>query len=367
MSQRRTGLIVAALALVAIAAPLSADAQQAAAYNNPLDSSNDTSGWYIYDDYGYWAVDATPIAGHDGVASLNMNDGNGIDNAYYNYFYFETAPINLSGMDSPILSFWCIAEFPSYSNNYVDRALYLYDANGNNFNYYSMGEEGWGFNLECTAEWHQHLIQIPSDIVSAGTMRIQQYGYYENYNGDSGLQGLFFDQLQVLVADITPPDAVTNLTASGATLTSIQLDWTAPFDDDVSGVTASYDLRFSTSPITGTTFNSATQVQGEPVPDVEGTPHSVVITNLTENTTYYFAIQSTDIAGNPSAISNVATLATLAPPPPPPPITPNVAPADIKEPPDDILPCSAGTTAAPMGLASLAGLILLAFTLRRKV
>jgi len=143
------------------------------------------------------------------------------------------------------------------------------------------------------------------------------------------------------------------------------VDWSAPHDNDISGVTASFDLRYSTSPITGTNFDSATQVNGEPAPGAEGTPASVLVTGLTQNTTYFFAIRTTDIAGNVSPVSNVPSLATLAPPPPPPP-PPAAPPPPPELPPKNILPCSAGTSAAPTGLMALAGLIALAFALRRK-
>jgi purple acid phosphatase-like protein len=361
MTNSRSLIVTAALAaavLATVAFPAPALAQQAAAYTNPLDSQSDVSGWYFYDYYNWWAVDNSPIAGHDGNASLNINDGTSVDQAYNLYMYFESTPIDISGLDTPILSFWCLADLPDPNNNYYYRYFDIYDSNYNYYYEWSMGPSGWG-DLTCTDQWHQHMLPIPADIASAGSLLLDPYCYFENY-GDSNLQGWFIDQIQILVADTTPPDAVADLAAVNPTLTEIEVTWSAPHDDDVSGVTASYDLRYSTSPITGTNFAQATQVTGEPTPDVEGTPHSVLVTGLTEATTYYFAIQTTDIAGNVSAISNVASVATLTPPPPPPPPpAPNVIP-EVEEPPKDILPCSAGTSAAPNGMLILAGLVALA-------
>jgi hypothetical protein len=148
----------------------------------------------------------------------------------------------------------------------------------------------------------------------------------------------------------------------------MQVSWTSPYDDDVSGVLSSFDLRYSTSPINAGNFSSATPLSNEPVPDVEGTPYTMQISNLTEATTYYFAIQSTDIAGNVSPVSNIASLATLTPPPPPPPpAASSGAVGDPKDPrANDVLPCAAGTSAVPTGVFALAGLLALAFAVRRK-
>lgn len=356
---KHRGLVVGAAVLAVLAAvaafPTPAQAQMAAAYTNPLDSSSDVSSWYLYDYYNYWAVDSTPIAGYDGGGSLNCNDGTGLDYLGYNYMYIESVPIDIDGLQDPILSWWCLVDLPDPSLNYFDGYLNLYDGNYNQYYGLSMGLGGWQ-DLQCSDDWHQHQVAIPSYI--QGALIFSPYIYFEDYYYQAGNQGWFIDQLQILVADVTPPDAIGDLNAANPTLTEIELSWTTPFDDDVSGVTASFDLRFSTSPINGTNFSSANTVTGEPNPDVEGTQHNVLLTGLTEDTTYFFAIVTTDIAGNVSAVSNVASIATLAPPPPPPP--PSSATGDEIEVKDDILPCSAGTTAAPMGLLALAGLIALA-------
>ena len=371
MSNRRfaTGVgTLASLVVVAlVAAP--AQAQQAAAYNQQFEDSSAISGWY-QNTYGYpisisWAVDDLPAEGHSTPYSLNLGSNDGLNNVDEAYGYIESTEIDCSGLNSAVLSFWCRADIGNINNMYwYGRELQIYS--NSYWNYWSMGDSNYTLDCGTNGEWHQHQISLDPAILSDGAFRLWFYMDLGLYGEGNGREGWFLDDIQILVPDVTPPDAVTDLAASVATQTSIQIDWSAPFDDDVSGVTASYDLRYATSPITGTTFSSATQVNGEPAPDVEGTPHSMVITGLTENTTYYFALQVTDIAGNPSAISNVATLATLAPPPPPPPPTANVEPAEIKEPPDDILPCSAGTQSAPIGLMGLAGLVVLAFALRKR-
>lgn len=114
--------------------------------------------------------------------------------------------------------------------------------------------------------------------------------------------------------DVTAPSATT-LTISGATASSILVGWTAPGDDAATGAAASYDLRYSTSPIaTAADFNAATQVAGEPTPAVAGTSQSMTVSGLAASTTYYFALKSQDEVSNVSAMSNVPSLATLVAP-----------------------------------------------------
>ena len=113
-------------------------------------------------------------------------------------------------------------------------------------------------------------------------------------------------------ADTTPPGAVTNLTASGPTSNSITLAWTAPGDDGATGTATSYDVRYSTAIIDETNWGLATQASGEPFPSPAGTAQSMTVGNLNPATTYFFAIKTSDEAGNISAISNIATNTTLA-------------------------------------------------------
>jgi MYXO-CTERM domain-containing protein len=359
MKFRTFALGLGALALAATPAL----AQQAATYNQPFEDSSAISGWY-QNTYGYplyvtWAVDASPEGGRSAPNSLNLGTDNGLDNVDEAYGYIETTDINCSGLNSAVFSFWCRADIGNINNMYwYGRELQMYS--NSYWNYWRMGDSGYDLNCGTDGEWHQHQVSIDPSIINDGSFRLTFYIDLGLYGEGNGRDGWFIDDLQILVADVTPPDAINDLVASNPTLNQVQLTWTSPFDDDVSGVTANFDLRFSTSPINATNFNSATPVGGEPAPDVEGTTHTVIVPGLTEDTTYYFAIQTTDIAGNVSLISNVASASTLAPPPPPPTtggITSAPSEVEIK---DDILPCSAGSNSAPTGMLALAGLIALA-------
>jgi hypothetical protein len=114
--------------------------------------------------------------------------------------------------------------------------------------------------------------------------------------------------------DTTPPDAITDLSVGDATSNSLVLNWTAPYDSTFGGVT-SYDLRYSTNPITSDIdFNNATQKMFTGVSDSAGTPKSFTIDALNFNTTYYFAAKALDMWNNKSVMSNVPTGVTLFPP-----------------------------------------------------
>jgi phosphodiesterase/alkaline phosphatase D-like protein len=121
--------------------------------------------------------------------------------------------------------------------------------------------------------------------------------------------------LTVLTPDVDyPPMAITDLAAVDPQLTSIRLTWSAPRDDKGPGnAAASYDVRYSTSPITDANFDSATVAPQGLTPKGPGQAESLLVTGLTPGTTYWFAVKSTDISNNVSAISNVSSATTLTP------------------------------------------------------
>lgn len=112
--------------------------------------------------------------------------------------------------------------------------------------------------------------------------------------------------------DTTAPAAVSNLTVSNASASTIDLAWTSPGDDASSGTASSYDIRYSTSNITNGNWASATQVSGEPTPQVAGTSQTMTVSGLSSATTYYFGIKTSDEVPNESNLSNITSLATGA-------------------------------------------------------
>ena len=110
--------------------------------------------------------------------------------------------------------------------------------------------------------------------------------------------------------EATPPDEISNLNAVSSTSESVVLAWTAPGDDGGSGTASAYDIRYATSPISDLNWNSASQVSGEPSPQIAGSSESYTVTGLDPGTTYYFAIKTADEVPNWSGLSNIATRAT---------------------------------------------------------
>ena len=112
--------------------------------------------------------------------------------------------------------------------------------------------------------------------------------------------------------DVTAPDAVTDLATGTVTTSSVALSWTAPGDDGATGTATTYDIRYSTSTITAGNWASATQATGEPAPSVAGSTETFTVTGLSESTTYYFAIKTSDEVPNESALSNVPSASTAS-------------------------------------------------------
>jgi hypothetical protein len=115
-------------------------------------------------------------------------------------------------------------------------------------------------------------------------------------------------------ADTTPPGALNDLSVKEVTADSVALTWTAPGDDGNVGTATTYDIRYSTSPITETNWSSATQVTGEPTPKPAGSTETFTVTGLSLGTTYYFALKTADEVPNWSGLSNVVSATTCAPP-----------------------------------------------------
>jgi hypothetical protein len=121
--------------------------------------------------------------------------------------------------------------------------------------------------------------------------------------------------------DETAPSVVSDLSISGKDHESVTLIWTAPGDNGSAGTAASYDIRYSTSNINIFNLNSATQVSGDPMPSVAGSSETITISGLNADTTYYFAIRTTDDASNRSGLSNVPSDTTEQTPDTTPPYT----------------------------------------------
>ncbi len=110
--------------------------------------------------------------------------------------------------------------------------------------------------------------------------------------------------------EATPPSNIVDLQIQNATATTVTLAWHAPGDDGTVGTASQYDIRYSTSPINSSTWNSATQVANEPPPAVAGTAQSMIISGLNSDIRYYFAMRTADEVPNWSGLSNVVNTTT---------------------------------------------------------
>lgn len=130
----------------------------------------------------------------------------------------------------------------------------------------------------------------------------------ENFNW-SGLSNI---AEQSTTVENTAPSPIADLNVGSPTINSLTLTWTASGADGSVGTASEYDIRYATSPVTNTNWNSATPVSGEPTPSPAGSAESFAVTGLNAVTTYYFAIKVADEVPTWSTISNTAGATTTA-------------------------------------------------------
>lgn len=187
-------------------------------------------------------------------------------------------------------------------NNWTEDTL-----DGTNNNVPSTGTL-WGSYDSAIAENEQVSIDLGTSISSSGvyTLIIEALqsddAWFNSKDYGSGAPVLEI----VTSGDTKAPNTITDLSAESTTYADkIDLSWTAPADDSSPYYASSYDVRYSTSPITEANWASATQASGEPTPAGAGLTENMTISGLSANTTYYFAVKSSDGASNVSGLSNV--------------------------------------------------------------
>ncbi|MCD4673347.1 MAG: hypothetical protein K8R77_11855, partial [Anaerolineaceae bacterium] len=131
-----------------------------------------------------------------------------------------------------------------------------------------------------------------------------------------GTKYIDIDALIVSSPESDPPAVVTLNAVTGSETGEIDLDWIAPGDDGNTGTATEYLVRYASSAIDSqSAWDAATDVNGEPVPEVAGTAQSMTVSGLTPGQTYYFALRTLDDSGNLSDLSNSPSAEAKAPTP----------------------------------------------------
>jgi hypothetical protein len=108
-----------------------------------------------------------------------------------------------------------------------------------------------------------------------------------------------------------PPWAVRDLSVSAIANRTVTLTWTAPILSDSNGHLTAYDLRYMGRPIMNYSWDNAEIVSPMPVPGPPGSKETMIVTNLTPQTSYFFALKSCgDSLNEWSVLSNIAAVTT---------------------------------------------------------
>jgi formylglycine-generating enzyme required for sulfatase activity len=108
--------------------------------------------------------------------------------------------------------------------------------------------------------------------------------------------------------DVTPPATVRDLRVEVITAASVELAWTAPGDDSLSGTAAVYDIRYALSDTIR--WENMTPVPTPPTAQHAGSPEYYTLTDLLSNTSYTLRLATGDEVPNWSAPSAAVTAKT---------------------------------------------------------
>ncbi len=174
----------------------------------------------------------------------------------------------------------------------------------------SFSNESDGYHFDCyvNGQYDGTLVDASKTMAIPSTMYagVMLYGLTEGNNNVEQVEFVRYD-------DNWPPEAITDLTSTGVTRSSVSLQWTAPHQNgNTDGAVDHYEIRYSTSQITESNWSSATLDNNSTsiVPADPGNLETYSVSGLNAGTTYYFAIKSFDAAGNASDISNVISATT---------------------------------------------------------
>ncbi|MBS3741986.1 MAG: T9SS type A sorting domain-containing protein [Candidatus Cloacimonetes bacterium] len=118
----------------------------------------------------------------------------------------------------------------------------------------------------------------------------------------TGIYAVFATELS---DDETLPGKVEDLSAkTGEGQANINLSWTAPGDDGMTGQAINYIIRFNEAPITHKNWSECQELSYKPNPLPAGSSQQTSVKMPKSNKLYYFALKTEDEAGNKSKLSN---------------------------------------------------------------
>ncbi|GBF50963.1 fibronectin type III domain protein [Leptospira ryugenii] len=113
------------------------------------------------------------------------------------------------------------------------------------------------------------------------------------------------------VPDIIPPSDIVSVSATSLGIDKVKLDWVSVGDDANVGIPAAYEIYRSTSPITNDNeCRSAVEILNNVTPTAAGTPATFTVSNLADNTVFYFCVVAVDESGNYSKWNSLTTATT---------------------------------------------------------
>jgi hypothetical protein len=106
--------------------------------------------------------------------------------------------------------------------------------------------------------------------------------------------------------ELIAPANISDLVAVAVDDSTFLLTWTAPGDDGAAfGTASTYDIRYNNSQaVTGSNWQNASQVVGEPAPKSAGEPESLLVVIDHHGDNHGFAIKTADEVPNWSGVSN---------------------------------------------------------------
>lgn len=207
--------------------------------------------------------------------------------------------INRDGFDDLLISGY------AYPNNNLRGKVYIIFGNGSLHQNMGLGASNISFTGESLGDNYGIWVAGGGDANGDGCPDILIGAHGFNAGGNRGKVYALFDPI--------PPAPITDLVACNPTSESVTLYWTAPGDNGrFMGLVKNYTLKYSSNPITELNFDSAITYNHNWINFASAGDHeSRVITGLSLNTKYYFALKAIDEAPNNSSISNVVNVTTI--------------------------------------------------------